>query len=148
MRVHCFAPLYGTLCRSTPVFFLQDDHDHFDNDEATDETVTFPPDNFMLQSARATQRLWYPEFLPDPNRSPGLPGSDSPDQSFLRPSGLSESFGTLRYGRLVDIKYVGADSTGTVYMAGCGRWIYSIFINPQKQIEVSRLTEWMESTKT
>ncbi|HEY0908786.1 MAG TPA: hypothetical protein VGD75_00970, partial [Bradyrhizobium sp.] len=22
-------PLYGTLCRSTPVFFLQDDHDHF-----------------------------------------------------------------------------------------------------------------------
>src|SRR6202007_1523926 len=24
-------PLYGTLCRSTPVFFLQDDHDHFDN---------------------------------------------------------------------------------------------------------------------
>ncbi len=69
-------PLYGTLCRSTPVFFLQDDHDHFDNDEATDEAVTFPPDNFMLQSARATQRLWYPEFLPDPNRSPGLPGSD------------------------------------------------------------------------
>jgi hypothetical protein len=42
----------------------------------------------------------------------------------------------------IDIKYVGKDSTGTVYMAGCGRWIYSIFINPQKQIEVSRLTEW------
>ena len=42
----------------------------------------------------------------------------------------------------INIKYVGADSTGTVYMAGCGRWIYSIFINPQKQIEVSRLTEW------
>ena len=42
----------------------------------------------------------------------------------------------------IDIKYVGSDSTGTVYMAGCGRWIYSIFINPQKQIEVSRLTEW------
>jgi hypothetical protein len=96
-------PLYGTLCRSTPVFFLQDDHDHFDNDEATDEAVTFPPDNFMLQSARATQRLWYPEFLPDPNRSPGLPGSDSPDQSLFRPSGLSESFGTLRYGRLAEV---------------------------------------------
>ena len=61
-------PLYGTLCRSIPVFFLQDDHDHFDNDEATDEAVTFPPDNFMLQAARATQLLWYPEFLPDPNR--------------------------------------------------------------------------------
>src|SRR6202048_5173915 len=36
-------PLYGTLCRSTPVFFLQDDHDHFDNDEATDEALTFRP---------------------------------------------------------------------------------------------------------
>jgi hypothetical protein len=47
-------PVYGTLCRSVPVFFLQDDHDHFDNDEATDEAVTFPPDTFMLQAARAT----------------------------------------------------------------------------------------------
>jgi len=109
-------PLYGTLCRSTPVFFLQDDHDHFDNDEATDEAVTFPPDNFMLQSARATQRLWYPEFLPDPNRSPGLPGSDSPDQPSYRPSGLSESFGTLRYGRLAEVLLY--DVRRTVTLAG------------------------------
>jgi hypothetical protein len=109
-------PLYGTLCRSTPVFFLQDDHDHFDNDEATDEAVTFPPDNFMLQSARATQRLWYPEFLPDPNRSPGLPGSDSPDQPGFRPSGLSESFGTLRYGRLAEVLLY--DVRRTVTLAG------------------------------
>lgn len=96
-------PLYGTFCRSTPVFFLQDDHDHFDNDEATDEAVTFPPDNFMLQAARATQRLWYPEFLPDLNRPTGLPGSDYADQTATRPSGLSESFGTLRYGRLAEV---------------------------------------------
>jgi hypothetical protein len=109
-------PLYGTLCRSTPVFFLQDDHDHFDNDEATDEAVTFPPDNFMLQAARATQRLWYPEFLPDPNRSPGLPGSDSADQSSFRPSGLSESFGTLRYGRLAEVLLY--DVRRTVTLAG------------------------------
>jgi len=109
-------PLYGTLCRSTPVFFLQDDHDHFDNDEATDEAVTFPPDNFMLQSARATQRLWYPEFLPDPNRSPGLPGSDSPDRPSYRPSGLSESFGTLRYGRLAEVLLY--DVRRTVTLAG------------------------------
>jgi hypothetical protein len=109
-------PLYGTLCRSTPVFFLQDDHDHFDNDEATDEAVTFPPDNFMLQSARATQRLWYPEFLPDPNRSPGLPGSDSADQSSFRPTGLCESFGTLRYGRLAEILLY--DVRRTVTLAG------------------------------
>jgi hypothetical protein len=109
-------PLYGTLCRSTPVFFLQDDHDHFDNDEATDEAVTFPPDNFMLQSARATQRLWYPEFLPDPERSPGLPGSDTPDQPASRPSGLSESFGTLRYGRLAEVLLY--DVRRTVTLAG------------------------------
>jgi hypothetical protein len=109
-------PLYGTLCRSTPVFLLQDDHDHFDNDEATDEAVTFPPDNFMLQAARATQRLWYPEFLPDPNRSPGLPGSDSADQSSFRPSGLSESFGTLRYGRLAEVLLY--DVRRTVTLAG------------------------------
>src|SRR3984957_3944309 len=109
-------PLYGTLCRSTPVFFLQDDHDHFDNDEATDEAVTFPPDNFMLQSARATQRLWYPEFLPDPNRSPGLPGSDYSDQPASRPSGLSESFGTLRYGRLAEVLLY--DVRRTVTLAG------------------------------
>lgn len=96
-------PLYGTLCRSTPVFFLQDDHDQFDNDEATDAAVTFPPDTFMLEAARATQRLWYPEFLPDPNRPAGLPGADRPDRPASRPSGLSESFGTLRYGRLAEI---------------------------------------------
>jgi hypothetical protein len=110
------SPLYGTLCRSTPVFFLQDDHDHFDNDEATDEAVTFPPDNFMLQAARATQRLWYPEFLPDPNRPPGLPGSDYPDQPASRPSGLSESFGTLRYGRLAEVLLY--DVRRTVTLAG------------------------------
>jgi hypothetical protein len=30
-------PQYGALFRSTPVFFMQDDHDYFDNDEATDD---------------------------------------------------------------------------------------------------------------
>ena len=86
-------PLYGTRCRSLPVFFLQDDHDHFENDEATDRLVSFPPDPFMLAAARASQRLYYPAFLPDPNRPLGL-GS-------TRADGLSESFGTMRYGRLL-----------------------------------------------
>src|SRR6516164_634428 len=57
--------VYGTDFRSTPVFFMQDDHDYFDNDEATDEVITFPPPYFSLQLARATQSLFYPEFLPD-----------------------------------------------------------------------------------
>ena len=92
-------PLYGTLCRSTPVFFLTDDHDYFDNDEATDEAVTFPPDAFMVNLARATRLLYYPEFLPDPNRPLGLPGASAADRS----PGVSESFGTLRYGRLAEL---------------------------------------------
>ena len=90
------APVYETDFRSTPVFFLQDDHDYFDNDEATDEIVTFPPSHFMLALARATQLLYYPEFLPDAARPLGLPWSSTGDRVW----GVSESFGTLRYGRL------------------------------------------------
>jgi hypothetical protein len=92
-------PVYGTAFRSTPIFFLQDDHDYFDNDEATDEIITFPPSYFMLQLARATQNLYYPEFLPDVARPLGLPWSSAAD----RPWGVSESFGTIRYGRLAEI---------------------------------------------
>jgi len=87
--------LYGTDFRSTPVFFVQDDHDYFENDEATEQMVTFPPDDFMLRLARTTQRLYYPEFLPDATRPAGLPSS--------RAAGVSESFGTLRYGKLIEI---------------------------------------------
>ena len=92
-------PLYGTLCRSTPVFFIQDDHDFFDNDEATDEVVTFPPRHWMLDLAQTTQRFYYPEFLPDPNRPLGLPGSSA----LGRPPKVSEVFGTLRYGTLAEV---------------------------------------------
>jgi hypothetical protein len=93
------APIYQADFRSTPVFFLQDDHDHFDNDEATDEIITFPPTFFMVQLARATQNLYYPEFLPDVARPLGLPWSSMGD----RVGGVSESFGTIRYGRLAEI---------------------------------------------
>ena len=91
--------LYGTDFRSTPMFFVQDDHDYFENDEATEQMVTFPPDDFMLRLARATQQLYYPEFLPDASRPAGLPSSAAAD----RAAGVSESFGTLRYGRLLEI---------------------------------------------
>ncbi len=91
--------LYGSIFRSTPVFFVQDDHDYFENDEATEKMVTFPPDDFMLRLARASQALYYPEFLPDSNRPFGLPSASAPD----RAPGVSESFGTLRYGKLLEI---------------------------------------------
>lgn len=94
-------PVYGTDSRSTPVFFLQDDHDYFDNDEGMDEIVTFPSPWFHLQLARATQQLYYPEFLPDPTRPPGLPwGSVGGGAAG---AGVSESFGTVRFGRLAEV---------------------------------------------
>ena len=105
-------PVYGTDFRSTPVFFLQDDHDYFDNDEATDEVVTFPPSYFMLQLARATQGIYYPEFLPDSARPLGLPWSSGRDRAW----GVSESFGTLRFGRLAEILLYDVRRTQT--MAG------------------------------
>ena len=87
-------PVYGTDFRSTPVFFLQDDHDHWENDAAG----AFPIAWFQLQLARATQQLYYPEFLPEANRPFGLPWSSSSDRG-----DLSESFGTIRYGTLAEV---------------------------------------------
>jgi hypothetical protein len=104
------SPIYNADFRSTPVFFLQDDHDHFDNDEADDDIVTFPPTYFMIQLARATQHLYYPEFLPDAARPLGLPWSSAAD----RPAGVSESFGTVRYGRLAEILLYDIRRTATL----------------------------------
>ena len=97
--VEQIVPIYRTTFRSTPVFFLQDDHDYFDNDDATDELVTFPPDHAMLALARSVQKLAYPEFLPDPFRPRGLPGSREDEG---RPD-ISSNFGTLRYGKLLEV---------------------------------------------
>jgi hypothetical protein len=92
--------LYDARCRSVPVFFFQDDHDHFENDEASDKLITFPPDAFNLSAARATQHMYYPEFLRDATRPLGLASSSASDRF---PHDLSESFGTLRFGRLAEL---------------------------------------------
>lgn len=91
--------LYGTRFRSTPVFFLQDDHDYFENDDANAQMVTYPPDHLMVQLGRGMRRMFYPEYLPDENRPSGLPGASWPDA----PPGVGESFGTLRFGTLAEI---------------------------------------------
>jgi len=101
------AELYGTLFRSVPTHFIQDDHDYFENDEAIPVPrdaqsiagVSFPPDDFMMRLARATQHLYFPEHLPNADRPAGLPGASAAD----RPSGLSECYGTLRAGNLVEL---------------------------------------------
>ncbi len=112
-------PVYGTDFRSTPVFFLQDDHDYFENDEGTDDLVTFPPTAFMLRLARATQRMYYPEFLPDPTRPTGLPWSLPGDRA------SSESYGTLRYGRLLEVLLY--DARRTMTLAGPN----GVFLDPE-----------------
>jgi hypothetical protein len=104
------ANVYGADFRSHPVFFLQDDHDYFDNDDAFDEIITFPPSHFMMQLARATQSMYYPEFLADSSRPKGLPYSYSAD----RPQGVSESFGTVRYGNLAEILLYDVRRTATL----------------------------------
>jgi hypothetical protein len=106
------ADLYGTRCQSVPVFFLKDDHDYFENDEASEEIVTFPPDGFRMELARATQHMYYPEFLPDGARPEDLPGASAPD----RPPRVSESFGTLRYGKLLEMLMY--DCCGFVSLSG------------------------------
>ena len=53
----------------------------------------------MLNLARASQLMYYPEFLPDAHRALGLPSGSAAD----RPTGISESFGTLRYGKLLEM---------------------------------------------
>ena len=91
-------PVYGNDFRSTPVFFIQDDHDHWENDAVTDEFASYPIPWFQLQLARATQQLYYPEFLPDAGRPAGLPWSSTGDRG-----DVSESFGTLRFGQLAEV---------------------------------------------
>jgi phosphodiesterase/alkaline phosphatase D-like protein len=92
------AKLYRTRLRSTPSYMLTDDHDLFENDEASEEFISLPPSQHSLEAARATQSLYYPEFLPDPTLPTSLPGSSARD----RIAGLSEVFGTIRYGKLLE----------------------------------------------
>ncbi|WP_271410944.1 hypothetical protein [Pseudomonas sp. Q1-7] len=102
------ADLYGVRLRSTPSYFIDDDHDYFENDDADERFVTFPPDHFMLDAGRSMQHLYLPEYLPDASRPEFLPGSLAAD----RDPGISECFGTLRYGTLFE---------GLMY--GCARFL-------------------------
>ena len=115
--------IYKTDFRSVPMFFIQDDHDYFDNDEADDNIITFPPSYFMLQLARTTQSLYYPEFLPDAARPLGLPWSLAGD----RAGAVSECFGTLRYGRLVEVLLYDIRRTQT--LAGPS----AVFVDPEAE---------------
>ena len=90
--------LYGVMLRSTPSYFVSDDHDYYENDDADPNMVTFPPDHYQLDFARFTRNAYLPEFLPDRERPLSMSGTGAGD----RAAGISEAFGSFRYGRLAE----------------------------------------------
>ncbi|WP_019614092.1 alkaline phosphatase D family protein [Psychromonas ossibalaenae] len=90
--------LYGVSLRSTPSFFITDDHDYFENDEYTNDLAVMPPDDYGLRGMMETQSLYYPEFLPDTNRPEWLQGGN--DAHTVR--GANTVCGTIRYGDLIE----------------------------------------------
>ena len=78
------ANLYGTRFKSTPMFFVSDDHDFFENDDAEEDLVTFPADDFSRAAFKAVADLYYPPLLDGPSKD------------------LNRAFGLLRYGQLYE----------------------------------------------
>lgn len=85
-------PLYGTELRSTLSFFINDDHDYFENDEATDQYVTLPPEHYQKQFFSFVRDHFLPDFLPAADVPSALSGT-------LR-NGHNQHFGALRWGKL------------------------------------------------
>lgn len=88
-------PVYGTTLRSLPAYFINDDHDHFENDEATDRFVTLPPEHYQRDFLGFVRGLYLPDFLPDDGRPRGMSGT--------RADGGNPNFGAFRYGRLCEM---------------------------------------------
>lgn len=88
-------PLYGTELRSTPSYFINDDHDYFENDEATDRYVTLPPEPYQKHFFEFVRNHYLPDFLP----VPGMPGAMSGAMS----NGHNRYFGALRWGQLNEV---------------------------------------------
>lgn len=78
------AELYGTRFQSTPIFFISDDHDYFENDDAEKDLVTFPADTFSRDAHRTVADLYYPVLPHAPT------------------FGAGRSFGLFKYGNLFE----------------------------------------------
>lgn len=92
------ARLYGTMLRSTPSCFVPDDHDYLENDEASPDFVTFPPDTMQREAQRLIHQLYLPEFIGGAAMPSGLPATVHEGWA----AGLNRSFGQLRYGTLFE----------------------------------------------
>ncbi|MGI9325443.1 MAG: hypothetical protein ACR2PZ_09515 [Pseudomonadales bacterium] len=112
------ADLYGTRFRSTSTYFVADDHDYFENDDAEKDIVTFPPDKFSSEAHAAIAQLYYPVL-------PNAPVKDK-----------ERSFGALVYGRLFETPIfdcaghlsLDGDAAGLV-PANIERWITNRTVN-------------------
>jgi len=108
------AELYGCLLRSTPSYFIPDDHDLLENDEAHSDLITLPPDQYGIDGHHTIQKLYYPEFLPDTNRPSKMSG-----QHLKR----NWNYGTFRYGNLLETllydckRYTSLDGKDAVLVA-------------------------------
>ena len=59
-------PVYGIDFRSTPIAFLQDDHDHWENDAVTDEITNFRGVSSSSRAPRSSFTI--PSYCPTPRR--------------------------------------------------------------------------------
>lgn len=81
------AGLYEDRFASVPLFFISDDHDYFENDNAGPWGYSFPPRPFNLGLQRCTAALAYPFALGRP---------DLPRYS-------AETVESLRFGKLIEM---------------------------------------------
>lgn len=105
------ARLYGVAFRSTPMVFVTDDHDYFENDDATPELVTFPPKRFNRELRNSLQQLYFPEYITAEDSERNLPGRLSKDGV-----NLSTHFGSVRYGDIFSGVYY--DCGGMLSLGG------------------------------
>lgn len=122
-------PLYGVKLRSTPAYFINDDHDYFENDEATKRFVTLPPYDYQVRFSDYVRNLYLPNYLSDPARSRPISGD--------RRDGTNASFGTLRWGNLLEVLMY--DCAGHLSLKGVNaglippnveRWLQARTANP------------------
>ncbi|MBV1686998.1 hypothetical protein KRR38_04740 [Novosphingobium sp. G106] len=81
------AGLYEDRFASVPLFFITDDHDYFENDNAGTWGYAFPPRDFVLNLQRRVAAMAYPFALGRPNL----------------PAWPAETLETARYGKLIEL---------------------------------------------
>jgi len=92
------ASLYEKRFKSIPIYFLPDDHDYFENDDAEEDIVTFPADSFSKSAFQGMADLFYPPLLDTPQGKP------------------KRKIGKIRYGNLFEGLL--ADCAGDMSLGG------------------------------